>query len=130
MGRVIWAGSTEPDTQIPDPVAGQAASRVLRAPGSGVFRASVRLAERVGAGDLIATVDGSEIRAPFDGIVRGLLQDGLEVAAGLKVGDLDPRGDPDLCRLISDKSLAVGGGVLEAVLSRPEIRHLLAASAS
>ena len=53
------------------------------------------------------------------------MHDGVEVSKGLKVGDLDPRGDPALCRLISDKALAVGGGVLEALLTRPEIRRQL-----
>jgi xanthine dehydrogenase accessory factor len=38
------------------------------------------------------------------------------VPPGLKVGDVDPRVDTD-CSLISDKALAIGGGVLEAVLA-------------
>jgi xanthine dehydrogenase accessory factor len=126
MGRVIWNGTSEPDTQLPDSVGGHAATRVLRAPGSGVFRGIVELADRVGRGDLLATVGSAELRAPFEGIVRGLLHDGVEVPKGLKVGDLDPRGDPALCRLISDKALAMGGGVLEALLTRPAIRRQLA----
>lgn len=126
MGRVIWNGASEPDTQVPDPVGGQAANRVLRAAGPGVFRGVVELADRVSRGDLLARVGNSELVAPFDGIVRGLLHDGVEVTKGFKVGDLDPRGDPALCRLISDKALAVGGGVLEALLTRPEIRRQLA----
>jgi xanthine dehydrogenase accessory factor len=65
------------------------------------------------------------LRAPFAGVLRGLLHDGLPVEQGVKVGDLDPRGDPSYCRLISDKSLAIGGGALEALLSRPEIRARL-----
>ena len=125
MGRVIWNGTSEPDTQVPDPVSGQAASRVLRAPQSGVFEGRVQLADRVRQGDLLAVVGSAGLRAPFEGIVRGLLHDGVEVSKGLKVGDLDPRGDPALCRLISDKALAVGGGVLEALLTRPEIRRQL-----
>jgi xanthine dehydrogenase accessory factor len=43
----------------------------------------------------------------------------------LKIGDLDPRTDPRLAKVISDKALAVGGGVLEAILSRVEIRRHL-----
>jgi xanthine dehydrogenase accessory factor len=128
MGRVIWNGTSEPDTQLPDSVGGHAANRVLRAPNSGVFEGKVRLADRVGRGDLLATVGSAELRAPFEGIVRGLLHDGVAVSKGLKVGDLDPRGDPALCHLISDKALAVGGGVLEALLSRSEIRAQLALS--
>jgi xanthine dehydrogenase accessory factor len=34
----------------------------------------------------------------------------------MKIGDLDPRADASACYTISDKSLAIGGGVLEAVL--------------
>ena len=44
---------------------------------------------------------------------------GMKVRAGLKVGDVDPRGDPSACWEISDKALAVGGGVMEAVMARP-----------
>jgi hypothetical protein len=63
------------------------------------------------------------VTAPFDGALRGLLHDGLRVEPGMKVGDLDPMGDPSYCLEISDKALAVGGGVLEAVLSQTEIRR-------
>ena len=130
MGRVIWHGPSEPDSQVPDSVGGHEADRVLRAPASGFFEGRAGLADRVSRGDLMARVGSVELRAPFDGIVRGLLHDGVEVAKGLKVGDLDPRGDPAPCRLISDKALAVGGGVLEAALSRPEIRAQLGHSGS
>ena len=34
----------------------------------------------------------------------------------MKSGDVDPRCEADHCWLVSDKALAVGGGVLEAVL--------------
>jgi xanthine dehydrogenase accessory factor len=34
----------------------------------------------------------------------------------MKVGDIDPRGMRDYCFTISEKALAVGGGVLEAIL--------------
>ncbi|MHB8619381.1 MAG: hypothetical protein ACYDAG_07415, partial [Chloroflexota bacterium] len=50
------------------------------------------------------------------GVLRGLIHDGLSVHEGMKVGDVDPRAAPEHCFTISDKSLAVGGGVLEAVL--------------
>jgi xanthine dehydrogenase accessory factor len=75
------------------------------------------------AGDLVAEVEGEGIFSPFDGVLRGLLHEGLVVTEGMKVGDVDPRGDPMYCMLISDKSLAIGGGVLEAILSMPKIRE-------
>jgi xanthine dehydrogenase accessory factor len=35
---------------------------------------------------------------------------------GLKLGDIDPRGDASYCNTISDKARSIGGAVLEAVL--------------
>jgi xanthine dehydrogenase accessory factor len=72
-------------------------------------------------GELIAEIKSKEaytqIHSPFTGILRGLLRDGMDVTRGLKLGDVDVRDDPSLCRLVSDKALAVGGGVLEALLT-------------
>ena len=62
-------------------------------------------------------MDGQPIYAPFKGVLRGLLHSGLQVKSGFKVGDLDPRNDPQYCHMVSDKSLAIGGGVLEAILT-------------
>ena len=49
------------------------------------------LAGIVTAGTMLGRVEKAEIRAPFDGFVRGLLADGTPVQAGLKIGDVDPR---------------------------------------
>jgi xanthine dehydrogenase accessory factor len=122
MGRVYWQGSAESDTRLPEPVIGHEADRVIRAPVSGVLEGRADLGSILKEGELIAGVDGAEIRAAFDGALRGLMHDGLTVEAGMKVGDLDPRQQPAYCREVSDKALAVGGGVLEALLTMPRIR--------
>ena len=70
----------------------------------------------VHAGEVAATVDGVPMRCTIDGCLRGLLQAGCHVTAGMKSGDIDPRCQADHCLCASDKSLAVGGGVLEALL--------------
>ncbi len=62
-------------------------------------------------------VNGSSIVAPFDGILRGLVHDGVFVSAGTKIGDVDPRARREHCFTISDKALAVSGGALEAILA-------------
>ncbi|HEX7557261.1 MAG TPA: molybdenum hydroxylase, partial [Leptolinea sp.] len=125
LGRVYWTGSAEADTGIADNVQGFENERVLRSPETGIFKPHARIGDMVEKGEIIASVNDNMIQAPFKGVLRGLLHEGHSVIPGLKVGDLDPRCDPALCNLISDKALAVGGGVLEAILSRQEIRNYL-----
>lgn len=123
MGRVIWNGSALPDTGIPERVGDQQVERVLRAPEDGKLQTFVGIGDKVNQGVLLYAVNGVSVAAPFAGVIRGLLPAGRSVVAGLKIGDLDPRGDPNLARMISDKSLAVGGGVLEAILSQADLRQ-------
>jgi xanthine dehydrogenase accessory factor len=66
-----------------------------------------------------------KIVSPFPGVLRGLIHPGLHVTAGLKIGDVDPRDNREACFLVSDKALAIGGAVLEAILSMTELRASL-----
>jgi xanthine dehydrogenase accessory factor len=125
LGRVYWEGTAQADTGVPTPVAGHDAERVLRAPAPGNLEAKVNLADFVRAGDTIATIKDVQLKAPFDGVLRGLVHNSVVVKIGEKVGDLDPRTEPSYCYQISDKSLAIGGGALEAILSKPGIRSKL-----
>jgi xanthine dehydrogenase accessory factor len=125
LGRVIWRGQPEPDSGLPEPVGGKGRDRVLRAPESGILLTLVNIGDPVAEGQSLAEVADHEVLAPFRGVVRGLLRAGVAVRKGLKIGDIDPRGDATFCHLISDKSLAIGGGVLEAILSRADLRPLM-----
>jgi xanthine dehydrogenase accessory factor len=122
LGRVYWFGQAEADTRTPGVVAGLSTDRVLRAPVSGKINSLMELGSLVREGQVIAMVGRTPLRAPFDGALRGLVHNGLLVNRGMKVGDLDPRGKVAYCHKISDKALAVAGGVIEALLSQPSIR--------
>ena len=125
MGRVIWQGTAEADTGVPESVTEHGSERVLRAPAEGVIESRAEIGDLVVPGQVVAEVAGQPIQANFAGVLRGLVHSGLPVVTNMKVGDIDPRGDPAACRLVSDKALAVGGGVLEAILSRADLRPLL-----
>ena len=116
LGRVIRSGSALPNTNIPGLIGGFAGERVLRAPDDGVFCPLKEIGDTVQAGETVATVNGKPMTATISGTLRGLLRAGVTVTAKMKSGDVDPRGDAAYCRLVSDKALAVGGGVLEAVM--------------
>jgi xanthine dehydrogenase accessory factor len=122
LGRVYWEGTTQPDSGKPegDP------RRVLRAPTDGVLVSSAKIGEHVEEGQVLALVgDRHPVISPLKGVLRGLIRDGVEVAQGLKIGDVDPRDDVEACYLVSDKALAIGGAALEAILTRQDIREKL-----
>ena len=120
LGRVYWSGSAQSDSGQPegDP------RRVLRAPHEGVLNALSKISDHVEEGQKIAEVESktgsqiTEIISPIKGILRGLVRSGLEVTEKMKIGDIDPRDDVSFSALVSDKALSVGGGVLEAILTR------------
>lgn len=127
LGRVIWQGSTLPDTGTPGRVEGYGKERVLRAVEDGFITPApnVEIGSKLQQGDLIAMNNQQPIYAPFPGVLRGLIHPTVEVWKDLKIGDLDPRGEISHCYTVSDKSLAIGGGVLEAVMSAPVVRKLI-----
>jgi xanthine dehydrogenase accessory factor len=125
LGRVIWEGETEADTGVPEMVLKQGNARVLRAPVQGIVQIHAQIGDHVEAGQVVAEVDGIPVTTPFAGVIRGLIHPSVPVWTGMKIGDVDPRDDPRFCYLVSDKSLAVGGGVLEAILSTPSLRRFL-----
>jgi xanthine dehydrogenase accessory factor len=118
LGRVIWHGSAEPNTGVPGSVGGKTVDRVLRAPIDGTVTQIALLGQRVKGSQLLALVNGEPVYAPFDGVLRGIIDNDVAVKKGMKIGDLDPRAKREYCFTISDKSLAIGGGVVEAVMSK------------
>ena len=101
---------------IPGLIGGFAGERVLRAPCDGIFTAVHRIGDTVEEGETIGFVEGQPMKCTISGVLRGVLDDGVPVKKGMKSGDVDPRCKLEYCTTISDKALAVGGGVVEAVL--------------
>ena len=118
LGRVIWDGSAQPNTAVPGLIGGYAGERVLRAPADGVFRQVLHIGDRVQPGDAAGFVRDAPMTCTIGGILRGILPDGTPVHKGMKAGDVDPRCEEAHCFCASDKALAVGGGVLEAILQK------------
>lgn len=115
LGRVISKGTAMPDTGVPGKLGGETAKRVLRAPNDGKFNSIMKLGDMVSVGDVVGEVDGIEIKTEISGLLRGLIYDGVKVSKGMKIGDVDPRGNREFMHSVSDKANAIAGGVMEAV---------------
>jgi xanthine dehydrogenase accessory factor len=120
LGRVYLEGKAEPNTGVPGTIGGYAGERLLRAPCAGRLYGVHQIGDQIREGEIVAIVKAGEVITPITaaipGILRGLVRDDLIVNTGLKVGDIDPRAIREHCFTISDKSRAIGGGVLEAIL--------------
>jgi len=116
LGRLLASGFAAPNTGVPGAVQGITLDRLLRAPARGPWRNIVDIGEMVKKGDAVGTVQGETLYAAIDGVLRGLIRPGITVSKGLKIGDIDPRGKREFCFTISEKALAIAGGVLEGIL--------------
>jgi xanthine dehydrogenase accessory factor len=121
LGRVLSSGRTKELAGEPRNYGGHARQRFIYAPAAGVFRTSCSIADEVEAGQVVASIDGLELKAPLSGILRGLVHDGVCVPERAKVVEVDPRCDPSKVLGIGERPGRIAEGVLEAIssFSRP-----------
>ena len=117
LARLIYSGSAAPNTGIPGNIEGFTSERVIHSPCSGTFHAVRNIGDIVSKGDVIAKVGDTPVCATIDGMIRGLLHDGIDVPEHFKIADIDPRGSRANYLTCSDKARALGGAVLEAVMN-------------
>jgi len=117
LGRIITQGGADKDTGVPGVLGGESNRRVIYASREGTIKWLVDFGDIVEKGALIGTIaDTIKIQAPLSGIVRGLISSEVQAVGGMKIGDVDPRGENVEYLLISDKARLIGRGVLEAIL--------------
>ena len=115
LGNIIWRGSAIPNTGVPGNVGGYTIERLIRASADGIMEPRAKIGDIVEKGEVVALTGGKPVYAQMPGVVRGMLQSGVSVKEGLKIGDIDARAEVSHCYTISDKARAIGGGALEAV---------------
>ena len=115
LGRPIYKGSAIPNTGVPGMVGGYAMERLIKASGDGLMEPVAAIGDIVEKGSVLAYTGGEPVYAQIDGVIRGMLQAGVPVKKGMKIGDVDPRKDESLVYLISDKSHKIGKGCVETI---------------
>ena len=116
----------------PAKIMGYSGERAVKAVRDGIFFTQQKIGAQIERGERIGTVvsvygiedfrqgvpvDASyPVKARISGVLRGLLRDGVPVKNGDRIADIDPRGNTDDLDHISDKSMRVADGVLEAVV--------------
>lgn len=120
LGRIYYQGSAIKNTGIPGVIAGYGKERVMHAPVHGLFQPVRKIGDVVKKGEVLAHIQNEDglhdVYASLDGVLRGILQPGLDIPQGLKIADIDPRLESaNHCTTISDKARCISGSVLEVI---------------
>lgn len=91
-GAIVENGATDAFVEAPHPLGGVGTERLIYAHSSGVWHTPVEIGAQVFRGLPIGNHDGATIAAPIDGVLRGLVRDGVFVPEGAKLLEVDPRG--------------------------------------
>ncbi|HEV58170.1 MAG TPA: hypothetical protein ENN87_11875 [Phycisphaerales bacterium] len=116
LGRVVEAGPTRALTGEPRPVGGWGRERYVYAPVAGLFRTALNIGEAVCQGQTVAHIGDTPVAAPRSGRLRGLVHDGVFVAAGAKCIEVVPEG----ARFtgLAERPARIAQGVIGAILQR------------
>ncbi len=115
LGKVIRNGSALDYAGEPRPIGGHGRDRYVYAGRAGTFRTECAIGDRVCEGDEVARIDEMVVVAPLAGILRGLTHDGASVAAGAKVLEVDPRGDPARAFGVGERPDRIAAGIIGAI---------------
>lgn len=91
LGLLVTRGATAPPDGAPPRLGGHGEARYARAAFAGTWRTALPIGVRVYRGQRVGRLDREPVRAPMDGILRGLVRDGAEVPAAAKLVEVDPR---------------------------------------
>jgi xanthine dehydrogenase accessory factor len=91
-GAVLHKGRTQAADGRARLLGGAGAERFAYSAEPGRWRCAVDIGTRVFKNFAIGILNGEAVSAPIDGILRGVVRDGTEVPAGVKLLEIDPRG--------------------------------------
>ncbi|MBT3681361.1 MAG: EF2563 family selenium-dependent molybdenum hydroxylase system protein [Candidatus Marinimicrobia bacterium] len=117
LGRIISKGAPLADSGIPGNIGGETTRRLIRATRTGQMKWATQFGELVSKGQQLALINNDKpVFAPLDGMVRGMISEHTPVVKGMKIGDIDPRGESVEYKQISEKARTIAAGVFEAIV--------------
>ncbi|WKA28544.1 xanthine dehydrogenase [Bradyrhizobium roseum] len=91
-GQIIRHGAAEPPNGVSRRLGSHWEERFVRSKFSGPWKTAIEIGTRVFKDYVVGHLGNEPVRAPFDGILRGIVRDGTEVPGGVKLLEIDSRG--------------------------------------
>jgi xanthine dehydrogenase accessory factor len=115
VGRLVESGGTDAPDHEPNRLGGVGGERFAYSDRQGLWHSALNIGVRVFKGFVVGHLDGVAIRAPLDGIIRGLVRDGLRVPSRVKLLEIDPRGRSASWTGIDERSRAIAEATARAI---------------
>lgn len=114
-GLVVRDGWTDRADGLASPLGGVGAERFQYSQTSGRWHTAIDIGSRVFKGFVLGHLAGVPVRAPCDGVVRGIARDGCEAPQGVKLLEIDSRGRHAQWTGIDDRGRTIATAVMRAV---------------
>jgi len=113
--RIIRCGGTVAPDGIARQLGNAGKERLVYSAAPGRWHTAVEIGSRIFKDFIVGHLGGEAIRAPFDGILRGVVRDGTEVPEGVKLLEIDPRGRRASWSGIDGRARTIAAAVTRAV---------------
>jgi len=117
-GTILYFGRTEASDGKARPLGGIGVQRFVYSEKRGRWNSAFPIGAHISKGFPAGFLNGAPVLAPLDGTVRGIVRDGAEVPAGVKLLEIDPRRHPSWTGI--DER---GRGIARATLNAIALEH-------
>lgn len=117
-GQIVRNRPTDAPDGVPSRLGNTTAERFVRADANGRWHTAIEIGTRVFKDFVVGHLGSAPVRAPFDGILRGVVRDGTEVPAGAKLLEIDPRGRRASATSIDARVQLIARAVAKALSAR------------
>jgi xanthine dehydrogenase accessory factor len=114
-GRILQHGYTDAPDELPRRLGNSGENRFVRAETAGRWHTAIEIGSRIFKNYVVGHLGNTPVRAPFDGILRGVVRDGCEVPAGVKLLEIDPRGRRAAWSGIDSRGQIIARAVTKAI---------------
>ncbi|MFC0239197.1 xanthine dehydrogenase [Rhodopseudomonas telluris] len=121
-GLIVAHGWTDAADGVASPLGDAGAERFQYSQTTGRWHSAVEIGSRVFKGFVLGHLSGEPVRAPCDGIVRGIVRDGSEVPVRVKLLEIDPRGRHAQWTGIDNRGRSIADAVCRAAGKLDELQ--------
>jgi xanthine dehydrogenase accessory factor len=114
-GQIVRDGYADQPDGMSRRLGSHYGERFVRAEFTGRWNTAIEIGTRVFKDFIVGHLGGTPVRAPFDGILRGVVRDGTEVPAGVKLLEIDSRGRRASWTGTDDRGRLIASAVLKAI---------------